>query len=795
MAYEAFEAAVADRDLITEELRILNNHRLESNSAKESLDNQAKATIKGLQATIATLENECEQLQAQSALERSRLMLQVKAVETQLQKATDENERLNAELLGAREKAVDSQKHRELQAAFEIEQFATQEAIAHAEAAEADNDRLSEKIESLTTQLEAAKAKAREAPTDTPLREQLEQCMQAAGPLRLGIAERIYSILEDFVEVEEGDKSPVVEHLESCCHSLSSLAHNPSDPLEWVTSDLEWLSGTVAAFRELLAAATSMVQQQQAAAAPVSEVAAPVAALAPIPEAPVESEHISLEDHEMKLKEQEQSVNKMRESLRLARADLKESRSQLRAAKGEIEDASKKLSSTQAENTKLSKDLKQMEGKLAQSLQQKREAYNKSRKVDQERERHQAELAALVQEAEMNRKAMEQRLDITAQEQQEYQAVTCDLRTKLEKELRALQKEHTQAQEDNAALMEDRVNLIAQLTETKILAQETLQKAVDEKDELIQKLEADLGGQLAAAQSELLKAQEDAEAHREVTEKYRVDLESMMRTMSDQSTKTGQLEEALAQSTEALQHTQAELTTVKEQAAFSKAEFDRDINELSATVNHMEEAAASRESAMAKSAQDALQKSIASARADALEELQKKEAALGELQAHLQGETQLEQKLKHTLELKEAAEKELTSQINTNMQYEMELQRQKQQVLEARQALREVEKRATQAALAPAQAPAAVLGGHDVNAEAPPAAPKPAAKPDRPQRASSHMSWLKRARGQGSQNKENSEAPLVSKQQAVPRGDSSEERCQAKLERKAALARLKERRV
>ena len=98
-------------------------------------------------------------------------------------------------------------------------------------------------------------------------------------------------------------------------------------------------------------------------------------------------------------------------------------------------------------------------------------------------------------ESERMRQEMENKLNINAQEQvchlnqcasglslcgtqMEYQAVTCDLRAKLEKELRELQKEHAQAEEENGALMEDRVNLIAQLTETKIQAQETLQKTI-----------------------------------------------------------------------------------------------------------------------------------------------------------------------------------------------------------------------------------------------------------------------------------------------------------------------------
>ena len=37
-------------------------------------------------------------------------------------------------------------------------------------------------------------------------------------------------------------------------------------PLSWVTSDLEWLGGTVAAFRELIAASTSMAARAQKAA-------------------------------------------------------------------------------------------------------------------------------------------------------------------------------------------------------------------------------------------------------------------------------------------------------------------------------------------------------------------------------------------------------------------------------------------------------------------------------------------------------------------------------------------------
>ena len=67
MAYEAFEAAgdskrsatnsskrvnligcctVADRDLIAEELRVLNSHRLENKGMNAGMDTQAQATIK-----------------------------------------------------------------------------------------------------------------------------------------------------------------------------------------------------------------------------------------------------------------------------------------------------------------------------------------------------------------------------------------------------------------------------------------------------------------------------------------------------------------------------------------------------------------------------------------------------------------------------------------------------------------------------------------------------------------------------------------------------------------------------
>eukprot|EP00658_Telonema_sp_P-2_P000552 TRINITY_DN10207_c0_g1_i2.p1 TRINITY_DN10207_c0_g1~~TRINITY_DN10207_c0_g1_i2.p1 ORF type:complete len:388 (+),score=176.80 TRINITY_DN10207_c0_g1_i2:221-1384(+) len=387
---------------------------------------------------------------------------------------------------------------------------------------------------------------------------------------------------------------------------------------------------------------------------------------------------------------------------------------------------------------------------------------------------------------------MEQRLDITAQEQVEFQEVTADLRTKLERELRDLQREHAQAEEDNAALMEDRVNLIAQLTETKIQAQETLQKTVAEKDELLQKLEQELGDKLATLGAEMERAEEDAAGHQAASEKYRLDLESMMRTLSEQSTRIGDLESELASKAELV----AELEQVKEQAAFAKAEFDRDISELTSTVNHMEESAALRESKMAKSAQDALQKSIAQARADAMQELEKKEAALGQLQEHLKGETELEQKLKMTIEMKETAEAQLREQMKSNMAIEQELQTHKQHVLEARQALREVETRASVD-----KQPPSVFGGQDVNAKAPLTneGAKQVTRSDGPKRAGDHMSWLKRARQAGTQSgKENQQCTS-----AAPAGKvvlaaapmSGDQRNQAKLERKAALARLKERRV
>ena len=262
-------------------------------------------------------------------------------------------------------------------------------------------------------------------------------------------------------------------------------------------------------------------------------------------------------EHDEKVKEAEDASNKMREALRQTREDLKECRRQMRNCKvaerrliaeqrsvclwvylsvylslglsvyiylwvcgsacdsthcccqSDTEDANKKLTGVKEEKDRIEREMKLMEGKLAQALQQKREAYTKSRKVDQERERHQREMDAMVQETETTRREMEQKLKMTAEEQIEYQAVTGELRSKLEKELRQLQKDHAQAEEDNAALMEDRVNLIAQLTETKIQSQENLQKIVGEKDELLEKLEQELGGACADAQAQLASALED----------------------------------------------------------------------------------------------------------------------------------------------------------------------------------------------------------------------------------------------------------------------------------------------
>ena len=81
------------------------------------------------------------------------------------------------------------------------------------------------------------------------------------------------------------------------------------------------------------------------------------------------------------------------------------------------ENAEKKVQELQAAKEQVDKELKLMEGKLAQALQQKREAYTKSRKVDQEREKHRTEMDNLVSETDRMRREMEQKLHVTAQEQ------------------------------------------------------------------------------------------------------------------------------------------------------------------------------------------------------------------------------------------------------------------------------------------------------------------------------------------------------------------------------------------
>jgi len=774
MAYEAFEAAVADRDLIAEELRVLNSHRLENKGMSAGMDTQAQATIKGLQGTVQKLEEECESLQAQAHRERSQLMNQINSIESQLENATVENERLTTELQTHRDRGVDVVKHKEIVAAYEIEQFATQEAIAHAEAAEADNDRLQDTIESLQVQLEEHKGKSKGRDAG-PL---VMQCADEAAPLRLAIAERIYNIMEDFVEEDEGEKSPVVEHLEQCCQSLSSLQVDNDSPLAWVTSDLEWLGGTVAAFRELIAASTSMAARaQKAADAAVPE------AVAPQQSAANDETMMPVHEHDEKVKEAEDASNKMREALRQTREDLKECRRQMRNCKSDTEDANKKLSGVKEEKDRIEREMKLMEGKLAQALQQKREAYTKSRKVDQERERHQREMDAMVQETEVTRREMEQKLKMTAEEQIEYQAVTGELRSKLEKELRQLQKDHAQAEEDNAALMEDRVNLIAQLTETKIQSQEHLQKVVGDKDELLEKLEQDLGCALADAQAQLETALEDLSQN------------------GNAVGRVGTLEMQLTEATQILATTTAELNAVKSTSEVAKAEFDRDISELTATVNHMEEGAAERESMMAKNAQDALQRSIESARADAMKEVQAKEAIMSEhiksRKKTLEDGMVLEEQLKTTVLQKEQAEAELQRQMKANMAYEEELQKQKQQVLDARKMAREVEQQQRVQKSVP-------FGRQDENGAPAQQAEKQeaAGSENRPQaKPKSGMSWLKKQRrpSMGNVNKENAAAaPVASIPSKVAGGaltDSVEQRSQAKLERKAALARLKERRV
>jgi len=489
-------------------------------------------------------------------------------------------------------------------------------------------------------------------------------------------------------------------------------------------------------------------------------------------------------EHEEKLKETEESATKLREALRSVRADLKECRHQMRNCKSDSEDAQKKLSEQKADREKTDREMKLMEGKLAQALQQKREAYTKSRKVDQERDKHQREMEAMTAETEVTRREMEQKLNVNAQEQQEYQSVTCELRTKLEKELRQLHKDHTQAEEDNSALMEDRVNLIAQLTETKIQAQDTLQKIVGEKDELLEKLEHELGGQLAEAQAELEAARE-AQENTDAT-----------------SERVALLEFQLAEATEALSSTTVELTHFRESGALAKAEFDRDISELTATVNHMEEAAVERESTMAKNAQDALQRSVEMARADAMKDMQEKDMQMSEhitkQKKTLEDGMVLEEQLKNTVMQKEHAEAELQRQMKANMAYEEELQKQKQQVLDARKMAREIEQQR-------AQKSPPFGAARDENSISPAEVDKPAplqssenwpATGSAQNKPKSGLSWLKKSRrpSQGTLNKENTVSFPV-KVAAASSSDSQEMRNQAKLERKAALARLKDRRV
>ena len=426
--------------------------------------------------------------------------------------------------------------------------------------------------------------------------------MNTAAPMRKKMAELIYGILEDFVEEEDEDeKSPVVEDLEKTCQILSHVTATPEgeSEVEFITNDYRHLIKSFSAFRELLVAATSMaqeaVQQLQATPQPAT--------------LPADAERIA--ELEKKVSEVEESLRKVKEVAKTARLDHNDTKGQLRRVKNDNETLSKKNTEFEETNEKITKELKTTKGQLEQMRLQKKEAFTKSRKVQGEREAHARQIAGLKESSDHLRREMEMRMLATCKEQEEYTNVMCELRAKLEAELTQLRREHQLAEENNTALMEDRVNLIAQLTETKIEAQETLQRTVEEYDAKLKNGdESHEVMELKAKMAEMTKLveleREDAEAHRQTCEKYRIDLEATLKRVSEMADEISRLEAEAAECEE-----------LRDVLAKQKKSFDRELNELQLTVDRMEQSAAKREAAMAERAEDALEKAISHARSEA----------------------------------------------------------------------------------------------------------------------------------------------------------------------------------
>jgi len=563
-----------------------------------------------MQKTVTKLEEENESLMSQLNKERTGFMDQLKGVEAQLEKATSDNEHLTLCLRRADDQlAKATQGEQELASqAVSVEQTATKEAIAMCEAAEADNDRLLEEVEHLQQQLRENQEQG--AAEGARLEQFMHELVAESAPMRHTMAELIFGILEDFVEEEEeSEKSPVVEDLEKTCQLMSQMPApvEGASPLAFVCNDYRHLIKSFNAFRELLVAATTMATEAVTQINQDAGVAAENKAQAC---ASAEAQK-RIKELEGQMAEMEEKYTAAKEAAKTARHDVAEVRNQIRRCKNDSESSIKKAKEAETNNTQLIKDLKHVKGQLEQVKKQKHEAFNKARKVQNDRAAHEREIESLKSSSDQIRKEMEFRMLSSCKEQEEYANVMCELRSKLERELMTLQQEHQLAEENNAALMEDRVNLIAQLTETKIEAQETLQRTVEEYEAKASEGSdatrvEDLERKLVASGKLMEQEQGEAEAHRQTCEKYRIDLEATLKRVGEMADEISRLEAEAAECEE-----------LRDVLSKQKQEFDRELAELQLTVDRMEQSAATREAAMAERAEEALEKAIEHARTEA----------------------------------------------------------------------------------------------------------------------------------------------------------------------------------
>jgi len=534
---------------------------------------------------------------------------------------------------------------------------------------------------------------------DSKLRMQMQECIDQAAPMRHDIAGLIYGILEDFVEEEDdGEKSPVVEDLESTCQLMTQIPSNQDDSIVgFIPNDYSSLVKTFNAFRELLVAATTMAQeavqhaqaqgaQMEADSAASSKAKAQDAAQALSAEkvAALQGEHQEkVSSLQKQISDLEESLHKAKDVAKTARDDVGEVKQQLRRCKHDNEQFKKKAKEKDEHVEQVEKDLKHTKGQLDQIKLQKREAYNKSRKVQGEREAHVKQIQDLKDNAENIRKEMELRLLSTCREQEEYTNVMCELRSKLERELSQLQHEHQLAEENNTALMEDRVNLIAQLTQTKIESQEAMRKNNEEWEEKLKEGTSDTVKEceeMKEKMAEMTKANEqtlaEAEDHRQTCEKYRIDLEATLQRVSEQAEEITRLEA-----------TSAECEELRSVLKKQKEEFDNELSELQNTVERMEQNAAKREQAMAERAEEALERAISHARAEASKQSEEAMAkALRDAQfqnemMHGDAEDKLQQALQHI----QVVETELDTERTQRFEMQQKLDHCRQQVVEGRQ--------------------------------------------------------------------------------------------------------------